>query len=139
MSTRTPMLTDWRMPAEWEPHEATWIAWPHNRYDWPGKFDPIPWVYTEIVRHLHVTEHVRILVNAARARRQAAHKLRRAGVSLARIDFHECPTDRVWTRDSGPIFVTREGPNGRQVALTHWLFTAWRKYDDYKRDRHLPP
>jgi agmatine deiminase len=127
------------MPAEWEPHEATWIAWPHNRNDWPGKFAAIPWVYTEIVRHLHVSERVRLLVNDARARHQVAQKLRRAGVDLARIDFHECPTDRVWTRDSGPIFVTREGPNGRQVTLTHWLFTAWRKYGNDQRDRQVPP
>src|SRR6267378_2555688 len=61
----------YRMPAEWEPHEATWIAWPHQRDDWPGKFEAIPWVYAEIVRHLHASESVRILVNDACAEQRA--------------------------------------------------------------------
>jgi agmatine deiminase len=134
-----PAAAGWRMPAEWEPHEATWLAWPHNRSDWPGKLAAIPWVYTEIVRHLHTAERVRILVNDDKTERQAVHRLRRAGVDLGRIAFHEIPTDRVWTRDSGPIFLIREGPAGREVALTHWLFTAWRKYDNYQRDRRVPP
>src|SRR5207253_4628054 len=89
-----------RMPAEWEPHEATWIAWPHNRDDWPGKFAAVTWAYVELVRHLHTAERVRILVNDAAAGRQARAKLRRAGVDLARVEFFEFPTDRSWTRDS---------------------------------------
>src|SRR5262249_13048158 len=55
-------LRGFRMPAEWEPHEATWISWPHEKSDWPGKFAPIPWLYGEIVRHLARVERVRILV-----------------------------------------------------------------------------
>src|SRR5437588_3743253 len=96
----TPGPLGWRLPAEWEPHEATWIAWPHHRADWPGKFAAIPWVYTEIVRHLHRSERVRILVNDARAWRQASARLKRAGVDLGRVEFFAFPTDRVWTRDS---------------------------------------
>jgi agmatine deiminase len=126
------------MPAEWEPHEATWIAWPHHRADWPGKFAAIPWVYTEIVRHLHGKERVRILVNDAAAAARAEAKLRRAGVDLARVDFYQIPTDRVWTRDSGPIFVVRETAGRREVALTHWLFTAWCKYDNWQFDQKVP-
>ena len=57
------------MPAEWEPHQATWIAWPHNRSDWPGKFATIPWVYAEIVRNLARVERVNILVNDLIARK----------------------------------------------------------------------
>src|SRR5215475_8623180 len=101
--TRRP--PPYRMPAEWEPHEATWIAWPHHRADWPGKFTTIPWVYTEIVRHLHFSERVRILVSDARAEARARRMLGRAGVDVGRVDFHCCPTDRVWTRDSGPTFL----------------------------------
>ena len=56
--TGTPASLGYRMPAEWEPHAATWIAWPHNRQDWPGKFQPIPWAYAEIVRHLSRHETV---------------------------------------------------------------------------------
>jgi agmatine deiminase len=94
-----------RMPAEWEPHHATWIAWPHNKEDWPGKFAPIPWVYVEIVRHLHRAERVCILTQHRAAHNRIQRMLRRAGVNLDQIDFFSFPTDRVWTRDFGPIFV----------------------------------
>src|SRR5438105_15236773 len=104
-----------RLPAEWEPHEATWLAWPHRRDDWPGKFAAIPWVYAEIVRHLHRGERVRILVNDAVAGARVAAALRRAGVGLGRVDFYPFPTDRVWTRDSGPLFVVRDAAGGREV------------------------
>src|SRR5262245_5266814 len=99
-----------RMPAEWEPHEATWIAWPHHRDDWPGKFETIPWVYAEIVRHLHASETVRILVNDARAEQRARRVLSRVPLDWDRIEFFRVRTDRVWTRDYGPIFLT--GQNG---------------------------
>jgi agmatine deiminase len=118
------------MPAEWEPHEATWIAWPHNRHDWPGKFATIPWVFVEIVRHLHQSERVRILVNNKASRRQAESKLRRTGVDLARLDFFDIPTDRCWTRDYGPQFVM--SPKGR--GIMGWRFNAWAKYPDCRHD-----
>lgn len=120
------------MPAEWEPHEATWIAWPHNRSDWPGRFAPIPWVYGEIVRKLSQVEHVRILVQDQGLKEQAVRVLRRVGARLDAVEFFECPTNRVWTRDYGPLFVkNRHG----EVALTRWRFNAWAKYDDWKCDR----
>jgi agmatine deiminase len=128
-----------RMPAEWEPHAATWLAWPHNRSDWPGKFEPIPWVYAEIVRRLTPGERVRIAVQDAAERATARRVLKRAGVELSRVDFYTFPTDRVWTRDSGPIFVRGGGRSGTpgRVAL-HFRFNAWAKYGDWKRDQHLP-
>jgi agmatine deiminase len=119
------------MPAEWEPHEATWIAWPHHRADWPGKFAPIPWVYAEIVRHLHRSEEVRILVNGPGGERRARHVLGHLPLDWGRITFWRIPTDRVWTRDYGPIFVT--SPQGA-VAGTCWLFNAWAKYPNWQRD-----
>jgi agmatine deiminase len=128
----------WRMPAEWEPHEATWIAWPHHAADWPGKFAAIPWVFTEIVRHLHRSERVCILVNDAVSSAKVEGKLRDANVDLARVDFFQFPTDRVWTRDSGPIFVIRDAAGGREVSLLHWGFTAWRKYSNWTHDQKLP-
>src|SRR4051794_3970758 len=112
----------WRMPAEWEPHDATWLAWPHNRHDWPGKFTPIPWVYADIVRHLHTGELVHILVNDAAAEAKARAHLTKAGVALERVRFFTLPTDRVWIRDYGPIFVV--GPDGN-VGVTDWRFNAW--------------
>jgi agmatine deiminase len=125
------------MPAEWEPHEATWIAWPHHTADWPGKFAAIPWVYVEIVRHLHTGERVRILVPHATGRRQAEHKLERAGIEMSRIDFFVYATDRAWLRDSGPLFVIRDG-DSREVALTRWRFNAWSKYDNWQHDCEVP-
>ena len=123
------------MPAEWAPHAATWIAWPHNAEDWPGKFQPIPWVYSEIVRHLSRVEDVNILVNDLAAEKRASLLLRRAGANLARLHFHYWPTDRVWLRDSGPIFVKNEAD---EVAITNWKFNAWAKYDNWRRDDQIP-
>ena len=129
-----PAALGYRMPAEWEPHEATWIAWPHNRDDWPGKFPAIPWVYAEIVRHLHRAERVRILAGP-RAERRAREVLTKLDLDWGRIDFVRAPTDRVWTRDSGPIFLTRPGG---PVALTDWRFNAWAKYPNWQRDDDVP-
>jgi agmatine deiminase len=137
------------MPAEWEPHAATWIAWPHNPDDWPGKFQPIPWVYAEIVRHLSRVEDVHILVNDLAAERRAASILRRGGANLARLLFHHWPTDRVWLRDSGPIFVKiadgfvkqAEGSikdPSASLAVTNWKFNAWAKYSNFLRDDLVP-
>ncbi|MBI3697518.1 MAG: agmatine deiminase family protein [Acidobacteria bacterium] len=118
----------YRMPAEWEPHRATWIAWPHNRNDWPGKFAPIPWVYVEIVRHLHHSERVRIItMDSARPARMLA----RAGVDLSQVDFFPFPTDRSWTRDYGPMFVKTRGG---QLAIHNWRFNGWAKYSNWKHD-----
>src|SRR3954470_21970917 len=92
----TPASLGYRMPAEWEPHEGTWIAWPHNRDDWPGKFGPVPWVYTEIVRLLSRVEKVNILVKNHHMQRRAADRLDAAGVDAANVVFVEAKTDRVW-------------------------------------------
>ena len=122
------------MPAEWEPHAATWIGWPHNVTDWPGKFPPIPWVYGEIVRTLAPGEVVRILVNSRVQQAQASRILKKAGVDLARVDFLPFPTNRGWTRDFGPIFV--RGETGLAIARFH--FNAWAKYKDWKKDEKIP-
>jgi agmatine deiminase len=95
-----------RMPAEWEPHDATWLAWPHHRDDWPGKFEPIPWVYGEIIRHLARRERVELIVNDAASKKRARKILERANAFSDNIRFHRWPTNRIWTRDSGCTFVT---------------------------------
>jgi agmatine deiminase len=134
-SAATPQKLGYIMPAEWERHEATWLAWPHNPEDWPGKFQAIPWVYAEIVRLLAARERVHILVDDAKARQRASRILERAGANLDRVSFHEWPTNRVWTRDSGPIFVRNtEG----QVVVTNWRFNAWAKYADWQLDDQVP-
>jgi agmatine deiminase len=123
-----------RMPAEWEPHAATWIAWPHHEPDWPGKLDVIPWVYAEIVRALAPTEPVRVLCQDADIRDQARAGLTAHGVAAASYQLHLVPTDRVWLRDSAPTGVV--GDTGC-VEMVRWRFTAWAKYDNYQRDAQV--
>lgn len=121
----------WRMPAEWESHDATWIAWPHERSDWPGKFATIPWVYSEIVRHLHTGELVHILVNDRTTETRVRRQLGLASVDLERIRFFRIPTNRCWTRDYGPMFVVSEDG---ELGVNNWRFNAWAKYDNWQRD-----
>jgi len=123
------------MPAEWEPHAATWIAWPHNQSDWPGRFAPIRWVYGEIVRKLSQVEVVRILVRDRGLERQARRVLSQVGANLGAVEFFLHPTNRGWTRDYCPLFVR----NTRgALALTGWRFNAWAKYGDWKLDAAVP-
>jgi agmatine deiminase len=118
------------MPAEWEPHEATWIAWPHHEPDWPGKLAAIPWVYAEIVRVLAAHERVEILCHDEATREQAREALRLHDVR-ENFRLHLVPTDRVWTRDSGPTGVVT--PSGG-CQWVRWRFNAWAKYDNHTRD-----
>jgi agmatine deiminase len=101
-SSRSPGC---RMPAEWEPHHSTWLAWPHFRGDWPGKFEPIPWVYAEIIRYLSRDERVELIVADAASEKRARKILNKANALSDKVRFHLWPTDRVWTRDSGCSFV----------------------------------
>jgi agmatine deiminase len=137
MIDETPAALGYRMPAEWEPHAATWLAWPHNRDDWPGKFGPIPWVYVEIVRHLSRVERVSILVNGRRAEREARTRLEGGGANIASVEFIRARTDRVWTRDYGPCFVVNASLEKDRVAIVDWKFNAWAKYDNYRRDNRI--
>jgi agmatine deiminase len=125
------------MPAEWEPHEATWIGWPHRLSDWPGRFAPIPWVYGEIVRKVAPGERVRILVASRAHEARARRVLGRLRVDAARVEFFRFPTDRGWTRDFGPIFVRRGGA-AAEVAIARFRFNAWAKYPDWRKDDRVP-
>jgi agmatine deiminase len=130
-------LSKFRMPAEWEPHEATWIGWPHNRTDWPGKFAAIPWVYGEIVKKLAAGEIVRIIVDSQAHEAQARRVLSRVGVDPGRVEFFRFPTNRGWTRDSGPMFVKRGGKR-REAAIVRFRFNAWAKYHEWQKDDQVP-
>jgi agmatine deiminase len=123
------------MPAEWEPHEATWLAWPHEKSDWPGKFAPIPWLYGEIVRHLSRVERVRILVQDREAQESVRRILKKCHAELAAVEFFHHPTDRSWTRDYAPIFV--KNASG-ETAISHWRFNGWAKYDNCRYDARTP-
>jgi agmatine deiminase len=157
-----PSIELFRMPAEWEPHAATWIAWPHYEGDWPGKFEPIPWVYAEIVRSLARYERVELIVNNAAAARRARKVLERADALSSNIRFHNWPTNRVWLRDSGCIFLTNRQPGfarqygpsefdqGRRERLSShedrekhdsvalkFRFNAWAKYSNWRLDDRI--
>ncbi len=121
------------MPAEWEPHTATWLAWPHHRSDWPGKIAPIPWVFAEMIRKICPGERVRLLVNS-KTKQQAQRILTRVGVNLSQIDFLHILTDRGWTRDTGPLFVKKE----KDIAVVRFRFNAWAKYPNWRRDNAIP-
>jgi agmatine deiminase len=123
------------MPAEWEPHQATWLAWPHEKSDWPGKFAPIPWLYGEIARHLARVERVRILVEGPDAEQSVRRVLKKCHADLAAVDFFHQPTNRSWTRDYCPLFVKNKSG---EVAITEWEFNGWAKYDNYERDNVVP-
>ncbi|MDZ7636899.1 MAG: agmatine deiminase family protein [Bryobacterales bacterium] len=133
--TTTPLSLGYRMPAEWERHEATWLAWPHERTDWPGKFAPIPWIYADIVRHLAQVEKVRILVKDEKLRREAVRCCEKSGADLASVEFFEIPTDRSWTRDFCPIFVR---PAHGKAAILDFHFNGWAKYANAEKDDAIP-
>jgi agmatine deiminase len=131
------------MPAEWERHEATWLGWPHNKTDWPDKLDTIRWVYGEMVRKISPGEIVRLLVRNPAEQKLAASYLKRAGCDLKKVEFIVHPTNRGWTRDSGPIFVKRSPKPKAQrpkseTAIVHFHFNAWAKYHDWKKDTRVP-
>jgi agmatine deiminase len=130
---RIPASLGFRMPAEWEAHEATWIGWPHNLTDWPGKFGAIPWVYGEIVRKIAPGERARIIVGSKEHESAARRVLNKASVDLSAVEFFRFPTNRGWTRDFGPMFVRRTAPTP-EVAITGFRFNAWAKYPDWKKD-----
>jgi agmatine deiminase len=153
---KTTSNPQYRMPAEWAPHAATWLAWPHNKSDWPGKFQPIPWVIAEIIRYLARNERVELIVQNEAEEKQARSVLSRAGafsepnkITLSAegrgVRFHHWPTDRIWTRDSGAIFVTKLGAQDsgniedtELIRPVNFRFNAWAKYDDWQNDNELP-
>ncbi len=141
------------MPAEWAPHAATWLAWPHYHGDWPGKFEPIPWVYAEIIRNLAKRERVELIVNTGAAARQARRVLERGDAFSANIRFHRWATNRIWLRDSGCIFlspglspqpgVARQDSRGQLSAQKQFdialkfRFNAWAKYSNWRHDEKI--
>jgi agmatine deiminase len=152
--TVTPAGLGYAMPAEWEKHEATWLAWPHHEADWPGKMEAVRWVYGEMARKISPEETVCLLVRHPAEQKQAAGYLQRAGCDLQRVRFVVHPTNRGWMRDSGPIFVKRKTSNidqsplrfaparhrtsNAETAIVQFNFNAWARHDDWQKDRRVP-
>ncbi len=122
-----------RFPAEWEPHGATWLAYPHLASDWPGKLTAARWAFAEFVRKLTEHETVRLLVRTDAEAKRAQSILRRGGVNFGNIDFHICPTNRSWLRDSGPTFV--KSAEGLQAVC--WQFDGWGRYANWTADARV--
>jgi len=133
-SNVTPHQLGYRMPAEWEPHEGTWLGWPHELTDWPGKFAPIPWAFAEIVRHLAHVERVFLFVENRAAESRVRAILEKSHANLDAITFFRIPTDRGWMRDSGPICVRN---SAGEVAFNNFVFNGWAKYPDHKKDTRI--
>ncbi len=121
------------MPAEWEPHEATWLAYPQNASDWPGKLNSARWAHLEIIRHLQRNETVRLIVPEEKPWSQARSILQRNGVNIDDLEVHFCASNRNWLRDSGPTFVRQ----GQKLHAVCWLFNAWAKYKDWQKDARV--
>jgi agmatine deiminase len=130
-NSSTPSSSNYRMPAEWAPHYGTFLGWPHELTDWPGKFAPIPWAFAEIVRHLARVERVFLLVESAAAQSRVKSILKKSQVNLDNVQFLRVATDRGWMRDSGPISVTN---NSGEVGFNHFYFNGWAKYPNHKKD-----
>ena len=128
-------MNNFRIPAEWQPHEATWIGWPHNKSDWPGKFSPIPWVYGEIARYISYGEKVRIIVEDKNHQSKAEKVLKAVEANDSNIEFYKLKTNRGWMRDSSPVFVKDVDGN---INTIQFRFNAWAKYNNYKKDEKLP-
>src|SRR5215510_2745839 len=127
----TPRSLGFRMPAEWQSHEATWLGWPHEVTDWPGKFAPIPWAFAEIVRHLSKVEQVFLLVEDREAQSRVHSILKKSCANLDAVQFFVVPTDRGWMRDSSPICVHSDSG---EVAFNNFRFNGWAKYSNHKKD-----
>ena len=151
-NSSTPAALGYTMPAEWEPHAATWLGWPHNASDWPGKFEVIPWVHGEMVRKISAGENVRLIIRHKQDEAFARHIFQHVGVDLRKIQFVIHPTNRGWTRDTGPIFVKRKVRSSgfsrsgsrlkaelqTETAIVHFHFNGWAKYDNWRKDTKVP-
>jgi agmatine deiminase len=122
------------MPAEWEHHAATWLAWPHEPSDWPGKFEAVPWVFAEVIKNLTLGERVRLIVSGKRMQKQAAAALEKSQVEVRLVDFVEVATDRSWTRDFLPLFVAKGRGRKRSYGAVKFRFNGWARYDNFERD-----
>lgn len=133
-----PMNQTYHMPAEWAPHRATLLAWPHNKADWPDRFAPIPWVYMDIIRILSRFEDVILVVRGKKDQDMATDMLERAGVNLDKVHFRTIPTNRIWMRDAGPIWVKSDPKKAKCDTILDFKFNAWAKYPNHLLDDRIP-
>ena len=135
---KTPKQLGYRFPAEWEPQAATWFSWPHNLDTWPGKFEPIPDVFTGIVKTLTPYQHVNINVTGAGMLDDVTARLLRADIDASRFTLYNIPTNDSWCRDHGPAFVVNP-TLPEPLAIVDWGYNAWGgKYPPFDLDDIVP-
>jgi agmatine deiminase len=139
----SPILNDiprdlgYIMPAEWEKHEATWLAWPHDPETFPRRVKRVEKIYLEIIEALHRGENVYLFVRDSKMKARVMALFKERSIDLERINFHVGDYADVWFRDYGPIFVVNKGK--KKIALLHWIFNAWGgKYKELIRDTQIP-
>lgn len=124
-------------PAEWHPHEATWLSWPHNPDTWPGKIEKVYPAYTEFIKRVAEGEKVNINVKDLDMAKEAAAKIAEAGADMDQIFFYENPTNDAWCRDHGPAFLIN--PEKKQKMIVDWGYNAWGgKYPPFHLDDVIP-
>ena len=121
-----------RMPAEWEKQQSVWIIWPYNKNDWPGLFKFIPKTVSEIVSVISKTQTVNLIVKIKKDINLIKKKLKKNNYTKTNVKFHVIPTDRIWIRDSGPIFL--KNIKNKKKILLNFKFNGWSKYKNYKKD-----
>lgn len=136
--TDTPKHLGYRFPAEWEPQAATWFSWPHNRDTWPGKFEPIPDIFTGIIKVLAAYQHVNINVVDDAMYDDVMKRLTCAGINPPQFTLYTIPTNDAWCRDHGPAFVVNPLA-ADPLAIVDWGYNAWGgKYPPYNLDDIVP-
>ena len=134
----TPFALGYRMPAEWEPHEATWLAWPHNKETWPGRLREVEQIYLEMILALTPQEKVCLLVDDDRARDRVAAWVSRRGAVEKNIVYYLIPTVDAWIRDYGPHFILKSSDSRKKIAFVRWIFNAWgMKYESLAKDNQV--
>ena len=128
-------ISDFRMPAEWEPQKSVWMPWPHNKNDWPGLFEKIPNVVGKIIKYLTKHQRIDLLVNNTKSIKTTRAYLKKLGCNIYNIKFHALKTDRIWLRDSGPIFLVNK--KNRKKTMLDFKFNAWSKYKNFKNDNKI--
>ena len=128
-------IDEFRMPAEWEPQKSVWIAWPHNKNDWPGLFEKIPNIIGKIIKYLTKDQIIDLLVNNNKSIDTTRIYLKKIGCNISKIKFHKLKTDRLWLRDSGPIFLVNK--KNRKKTMLDFKFNAWSKYKNFGNDNKI--
>ncbi len=133
----TPSALGYRMPAEWEPHAAVWLAWPHDRLTFPKGLESVEENYLQIIEALYQSESIHLCVTNEEMKQRVVERIKSKGINLSRVHLHLFDYADVWFRDYGPIFLVHR--EEKHLAMVHWYFNAWgQKYETHLKDTRVP-